>query len=117
MRTSSEKLSPSVEKEVAALFPRLLSDLRTKEEIQTFLTAFLSKKEYEVFTKRLAIMLWMSRSKSYRQIRAELKVSSATIASALTVAAKKEMTLTMKILRAEEWANKVSERLLRFVGK
>lgn len=61
------------------LFSEVLGKLTKKEEIEIFLSDFLSPTEYMMLAKRLAIVLLLSRGYNYEEIGNLLKVSSETV--------------------------------------
>ena len=117
MRTSDTPLEPDLRKEIENLLPQLMADLRSAKDAETFLRSFLSEKEVEVFSKRLAIIYWLKKGKSYQQIKNDIKVSSATIASVHDTLEKPGIELALKILEANEWASRMSDRIKKIVGK
>jgi len=73
-----------------------IADLRDLEESRTFLSDFFNASELEAFTKRLAIAYWLSKGRSYNNIKDNLKVSSATIATVQSVMDKAGFKLALK---------------------
>lgn len=117
MRTSDSPLDPELKEEISHLLPRLLTDIHSEKEMEVFLTDFLSKKEMEVFSKRIAIIYWLKRKRSYKEMKDQIKVSSATIASMQDIVQKPGIEIAWKVLEANEWAEKISNRIKRIVGK
>lgn len=62
-----------------------IKHLRSKEEIQSFLTDLLSPTERTMLTKRLAIAAFLMRAYPYESISNMLKVSSSTISKVALV--------------------------------
>lgn len=71
----------SSNKQSISQFFQLLADLQKKGEMELFLKSFLTDSELQILSKRLAIVKLLAEKKSYEDIRQELQVSSATIAS------------------------------------
>ncbi len=115
MRTSQNKLSPSLKRQLGKTFAQTVSDLKDPGEVHTFLKNFLTENEYELFAKRLAVAYWLKKGRSYSNIKNNLKVSSATIANVQSMAKNPGFKLALKYLEAEEWANVWSEKIKRFV--
>ncbi len=107
MRTSKHKLHPSIEKEIRLVFVKTLSDLKTPEQIDEFLCGLLKSSEYEMLTKRLAVIYWLQKGRSYKNIEANLKVSSASIQQSMDDPGIK---LAIKHMEANEWANQWSKK-------
>lgn len=115
MRTSSLKLGPSLKTQLEKTFYQTVADLKDEKEIETFLTDFFNESELETFVKRLAIAYWLKKGRSYSNIKENLKVSSATIATIQSEMQKPGFKLALKKLEAEEWANVWSEKIKSFV--
>lgn len=115
MRTSEKKLNPSLEKEINDTFAQTIADLRDLGETKSFLNDFFNDTEFEAFAKRLAIAYWLKKGRSYNNIKDNLKVSSATIATVQTMMDKPGFKLALKKMEAEEWANQWSEKIKRFI--
>src|SRR5512135_1016476 len=115
MRTSEKKLNISLEKQINDAFAQALTDLRDLTETKTFLKDFFNETEYEAFAKRLAIAYWLKKGRSYNNIKENLKVSSATVATVQSIIDKPGIKLILKKAEAEEWANKWAEKIKKFI--
>lgn len=115
MRTSQKTLNPSLKKEIENIFIQAITDLRDINEVKTFLKDFFNDSEFEAFTKRLAVAYWLKKKRSYNNIKENIKVSSATIASVQESLSKKGMKLALKKIEAEEWANQWAEKIKKFI--
>lgn len=94
---------------------QVISDLHGQDEMEKFLNDFLTESEIEVFSKRFAIAYWLKKDRSYENIKQNLKVSSATIASVAQMAKKPGFQLGIRKLEAEEWANKWADRIKKVI--
>jgi hypothetical protein len=65
----------------------------------------------------LAISYWLRKGRSYENIRANLKVSSATIACVVEMMKKRGFGEALEVLEAEEWAKVWSEKIKGFANK
>jgi uncharacterized protein YerC len=117
MRTSNLKLNPSVKKEIARTLEQLVADLKTPEDVAIFFKDFFNDSEVETFAKRLAVAYWLRKDRSYENIKQNLKVSSATIASVQSSMKKPGFLLALKRVEAEEWANQWAEKIQKFIKK
>ena len=115
MRTSEKKLNISLEKQIIDTFAQAIADLRDLQETKSFLNDFFNDSEQEAFAKRLAIAYWLKKGRSYTNIKDNLKVSSATIASVQTLMNKPGIKLILKKVEAEEWANQWAEKIKKFI--
>lgn len=116
MRTSAKKINPSLKKEIINTFIQAVNDLKDEEEIEIFFNDFFTDSENEAFAKRLAIVYWLKKGRNYENIKENLKVSSATVASAQGMMEKAGIKLAIKKIEAEEWANKWSEKIKKLTN-
>ncbi len=117
MRVSDRTLNLSLRNQITKTLAQLLVDLKDIEEMGIFLEDFFNEGELETYAKRLAIAYWLRKGRSYSNIRENLKVSSATIASVEKLMKKPGFILAIKKLEAEEWANVWAEKIQKFVRK
>ncbi len=117
MRVSNRQLNPSLENQVTKTFAQLLADFKDLKEASIFLKDFFNKGELETYAKRLAVAYWLKKGRSYTNIKENLKVSSATIATVEKLMKKPGFLLAIKKLEAEEWANVWAEKIQKFVRK
>ena len=115
MRTSVEKINPSLNNQIMKTFAQAISDLKDLQEVDTFLQDFLTDSEYESLARRLAIAYWLKKGRSYSNIKQNLKVSSATVALVQSMMETEGFQLALKIIEAEEWASKWAEKIRKFV--
>lgn len=115
MRVSDHKLSSPLKNQIIKTFGQTISDLTNVEEMNKFLKDFFNANELETFAKRLAVAYWLKKGRSYSNIKNNLKVSSATIASIQNEMDKPGFKLALKKLEAEEWANQWAEKIKKFV--
>jgi uncharacterized protein YerC len=115
MRTSDKALNPSLKNQIAKTFSQTIADLKDPAETEQFLKDFLNESEYESFAKRLAIAYWLKKGRSYNNIKDNLKVSSATIATVQQMVGKEGFRLAIKKIEAEEWANQWAEKIKKFI--
>lgn len=115
MRTSSIKLNPIIKNQIGKTFAQLICDFKSPKEVNTFLKVFFNESEYETFIKRMAIAYWLKKKRSYSNIKTNLKVSSATIASIQNNLDSEGMKIAIKKLEAEEWANVWAEKINKLV--
>ena len=117
MRTSNVRLNPSIKKQITKSFDQLIADINSPEDVAILFKDFFNDSEYETFVKRLAVAYWLKKGRSYENIKQNLKVSSATIASVQTQVKKPGFVLALKRIEADEWANVWSEKIKNFVKK
>lgn len=97
------------------MFIQALEDLDGNNETETFLRDFFNDVEFETYAKRLAIAYWLKKRRSYENIKNNLKVSSATIATVEKLMDTPGFKLALKKIEAEEWASVWSEKIKKLV--
>ena len=112
-----KKINLSLKGQLAKTLAQTVTDLKDFDETHTFFSDFLTESEYEAFAKRLAIAYWLRKGRSYSNIKQNLKVSSATIATIQSVMKTEGFQLALKKLEANEWANLWSDRIRKFVRR
>ncbi len=115
MRISKVPINKHLKREIDRGFIKALSDLKTPDQIDAFIRDFLTPTEFDMLTKRLAVAYWLRKGRSYANIRENLKVSSATIATVHESLTKEGLKIAIKQIEAEEWANKWSDRIKKIV--
>jgi uncharacterized protein YerC len=118
MRISKEKVNPSLEREVSRLLYQTMADLKTPKATETFLRDILSPQELTAVVKRLAVAYWLAKGRSYENIRQNLKVSSATIASIDRMRKKgKSIQEAIRAIDADAWAEQWAGRIRGVLNK
>lgn len=111
MRVSASKVNPILKKQIEETFIQTLSDLKDTKELKVFLGDFFNQTEMETFVKRLAVAYWLKKKRSYTNIKDNLKVSSATIATIQDLIKSPGFKLALTKMEAEEWANQWVEKI------
>lgn len=117
MTQTQNKLNESLKKQVIREFAQTITDLKDINEVTTFINDFFSEDELETFAKRLAVAYWLKKSRSAQNIKDNLKVTSATIASVQKIIDTNGIKLALKKMEAEEWANIWSEKIKKVIKK
>ncbi|MDO8551483.1 MAG: YerC/YecD family TrpR-related protein [bacterium] len=117
MRISRKSINKNLQKDVLDLFYQLVADLKTPSETKTFLDDVLSKSEVEAIAKRLAIANYLENNRSYRSIKDDLKVSSATIAVVDKARRSPGYQLALKKIEVEKWASDWANKISRLFSK
>lgn len=108
MKTSAKPLTPHHEAAIIDQFAMVLADMSSLEEMKLFLRHFFSETELLVFSKRLAVARQLEAGKSYEEIHASLKVSTATISNTSSFTRSAGFLLALKKIRLDEWATSMS---------
>lgn len=115
MRSSKDKLNPLLEKELFRTLHQAIADLKTPEEVEEFLKAFLSEGEHLALTKRVGVAYWLDKGRGYNNIRDNLGVSSATVAEIKNkMRNSRGIEIGLQKIKAEEWANQWAEKIKSF---
>ena len=118
MQVSKRRLNPRIKQQIKNILYQVIADIDDPEEAKEFLEEALSKVELEMLAKRLAIAHYLDRGRSYENIKNNLAISSATVA---TIAEKIEkgqgFKIALKKIQAEEWAEKWAKRINTMMGK
>lgn len=117
MRTSDLKLNPSLKNQLIKTLAQTLVDIKDIDEAVSFLKDFFNESELETFAKRLSVAYWLTKGRSYTNIKENLKVSSATIAVIEKIMRKEGFHKAIKNIEAEEWANQWAEKIKKFVKR
>lgn len=110
MQLSSQSVSDTQTQQMFDQLHTLLADITKPEDMQIILAGLLTETEHTVFAKRLAIAQMLHQEKSYKDIRAALKVSSATISSVNDLTNKPGLKLALKYIKADQWAEGLINR-------
>lgn len=79
-KVSINKLPERTYKKLFTLLPEMINACRSANQANSFVNALFSSSEKTMIAKRIAIILLLSKGKSYETISAKLKVSQGTIA-------------------------------------
>lgn len=117
MRTSKQKLNPTLRNQIIKTFAQVIADIKDQEEALLFLNDFFVDTELEAFAKRLAVGYWLKKGRSYKNIKDNLKVSSATIADVSFIYKTPGFDLGLKKIEADEWAEVWAKKIKKITGK
>jgi len=90
---------------------QLIADLKNLSEAKSFLTDFLADSELKTLANRLSIIKLLDEGKSYVEIKKQLKVSSATIASTVELLERKGIELGLRKIKLDAWATNLIEKI------
>jgi uncharacterized protein YerC len=116
MQVSKKKVNPVLEKQLHTTLFTLITDLKNPQDAQQVLASLLTNSELTSVAKRLAVAYWLSKGRSYENIKENLKVSSATIAEVQQHVKNPGWKLALQKVTAEEWAS-LWEQKIRHVFK
>ncbi len=93
------------------MWNQLLADIKTPEEAEKIMAAILTTTELSAISKRLAVGYWLTKKRSYENIKQNLKVSSATVAVVQQGLKSEGWKMALKKIMAEEWATHAEETI------
>lgn len=117
MRISEKKINKILQNQVDSLLSQTIADIKSEDDAKVFINDFFTDAEKENLSKRLAVAYWLKKGRSYKNIKDNLKVSSATVASVQALLDKKGVQMIINNLEAEEWANQWSDKIKKFIRK
>lgn len=109
------KKTNALENQFQNMLCEIIVNLKKTQDVNDFLNDFFTKKELLILKKRIAISYWLKKGRSYENIKKNIKTSSATIANVQKMTEKKGFKKSIEILEAEEWANKWTERIKKYI--
>lgn len=105
MQISKQKVNAVLEKQLYKILWQLLADIKSPQEAEVLTFDLLSTTELTTLAKRLAVAYWLSKNRSYENIKVNLKVSSATVADVQKQLKRPGWKLAIQKVTADEWAN------------
>ena len=117
MQISKRKVNPGLERQLFKMLFQLVADVKTAQEAEEVLKNLLSETELATVVKRLAVAYWLTRGRSYGNIKENLKVSSATIADVQQNLKRPGWKLAVKKVMADEWATVWEERIKKIIKR
>lgn len=120
MQLSQNKINKTIELQLEKFLFGLLSETDDPQRVKLILGELLTETERTAVLKRLGIAIYLDKSRSYEDIKNNIKVSSATIASVAERFGNQGWQEIIKMIKAEEWASewseKISKRIKRLFG-
>lgn len=120
MQLSQNKINKTIEDQLEKFLLGILAETDRPESIKLMMGVLLTDTERVAILKRLGIAIYLDKSRSYEDIKNNIKVSSATIASVSESFASQGWQEIIKMVKAEEWASewskKISKKFKRIFG-
>lgn len=113
MQISSKKLNKTLENQIREMLVGVLCEVDSPKQMEQLLNDLLTETERVAIMKRLGIAIYLDKSRSYEDIKNNLKVSSATIASVAENMGNPGMVEVVKRIKAEEWATEWTDKISR----
>ncbi len=111
MQISKQRLNSTLEKQLFLTLFQLIADLKTPQEVEQVLKDILSDTELTTVAKRLAVAYWLTKGRSYTNIKDNIRVSSASISDVQHALKKPGWKLALQKITADEWATQWEQRI------
>jgi len=111
MQLSQNPINKNIEKQLYEMLWGVLAELNNPEDIKKVFEDLLTEGERLALIKRIGIALYLDKGRNYEDIKNNIKVSSATIATVAQDLGKPGWQEIVRRIKAEEWAVKWSERI------
>ncbi len=111
MQLSQKPLNKTIESQLEKMFWGILAETDNPESIKLLLSDILTEGEKTAILKRIGIAVYLDKRRSYEDIKNNIKVSSATIASVAEKLGNQGWQEIIKMIKAEEWASEWSDKL------
>lgn len=111
MQLSQKSINKTLEKQLDQLFFQVLAEIESPEELKMVLGDVLTEGEKIAVLKRLGIALYLDKGRSYEDIKNNIKVSSATIATVAESLGNAGWQEMIKRIKAEEWAEEWTTKI------
>lgn len=120
MQLSNDPINKNIEKQLSEMMYGILAELSTPEDVMMVMKDVLTDGERTAILKRLGIAVYLDKGRSYEDIKNNIRVSSATIASVAENLGNSGWQEMIRRIKAEEWASdwteKISKRVKRVFG-
>ncbi|KKT45317.1 MAG: hypothetical protein UW35_C0039G0006 [Candidatus Collierbacteria bacterium GW2011_GWF2_44_15] len=117
MQLSSNPLNKNIEKQLTEMLYGILAELNTPEELKVVMGDLLTDGERTAMIKRLGIAVYLDKGRSYEDIKNNVKVSSATVASVANTLGNPGWQEMIKRIKAEEWAEEWTSKISKSIKK
>ena len=111
MQLSQNKINKTLEKQLGEALYGVLAEIDDQETLKAVLGDILTESERTAVLKRLGIALYLDKGRSYEDVKNNIKVSSATIATVAENLGNVGWQETIRRIKAEEWASEWTEKL------
>ncbi len=117
MQISKQRVNSILEKQLFQMLFQLIADLKTPQDAEEVLKDILSDTELTTVAKRVAVAYWLTKGRSYTNIKDNIKVSSASISDVQHALKKPGWKLALQKITADEWATQWEQRIKGMIGK
>ncbi len=106
-----------MENQINQMLVGVLSEVESPRVMEEILNDLLTDTERVAMMKRMGIAIYLDKGRSYEDIKNNLKVSSATIATVAESMGNPGVGEVIKRIKAEEWATDWTDKISRGLRK
>lgn len=117
MQLSKSKINKNLNLQLKNMFLGVLAEMKSPEDIEAVLQDLLTDTERAVVLKRLGIAIYLDKGRSYEDIKNNIKVSSATIATVSETLGNPGIQEIIRRIKADEWAKETSGKIMKSIKK
>ncbi len=117
MQISNRKINKTLENQINQMLVGVLCEVNSPRVMEEILTNLLTETERVAMMKRMGIAIYLDKGRSYEDIKNNLKVSSATIATVAEGMGNPGIGEIIKRIKAEEWAIDWTVKISRSLRK
>lgn len=111
MQLSQTPINKTLERQLGEMFYQVLAEINSPEDLKTIFEDVLTEGERIAVLKRLGIALYLDKGRSYEDVKNNIKVSSATIATVAENLGNSGWQEMIRRIKAEEWANEWTDKI------
>ena len=115
MQVSKQKINTLLERQLRNTLWQLITDVKNPKEAEMIMSSLLGGVELTTVAKRVGVAYWLSKKRSYENIKQNLKVSSATVAEVQRNMKKPGWRLAIQKVTADEWANVWEKKIKKLI--
>jgi len=117
MQLSNDPINKNIEKQLSEMMYGILAELSTPEDVKMVMNDVLTDGERAAILKRLGIAVYLDKGRSYEDVKNNIKVSSATIASVAENLGNSGWQEMIRRIKAEEWASAWTDRISKGIRR
>ena len=117
MQLSQNPINKTLERQLDQMFYQVLAEIDSPEDLKMVLSDVLTEGERTAVLKRLGIALYLDKGRNYEDVKNNIKVSSATIATVAENLGNAGWQEVIRRVKAEEWASEWTDKITGGIKK
>src|SRR3989338_4806021 len=117
MQLSKKRINNTLDKQIKEMLLGVLAEIKSPSQMGEVLNDLLTEAERTAITKRLAIAIYLDKGRNYEDVKNNLKVSSATIASVAEALGNPGYQEVIRLIKAEEWATEWTSKISKGIKR